>query len=106
MNVCFFEMNNSNDSFISTTVDLENMTGAVFFAIDEKYRCIDPYGLLDYCITPRTRKEIDAFLRICGCEKSRIAYMKPLINAGFIMHTRPHVKQSPLQQFYTDRTVL
>lgn len=106
MNKSYIEIFDRNGSLVVSYMDRENSMGSVLNVINEKYSCIDPVGLLNYCITPRSRSEINEFLRFCGCNKSFNDYMKPLLAAGLIKQTRPHAPQSRLQQFYTDRTML
>lgn len=102
MDMCSLDILSSDECCVITSVDRSNATCNIVVAIDPQYLCMDPAGLLLYCIKPRSRHEIDDYLRGCNVPKKRNAYMKALLGAGFIKMTRQHSPTSSLQRYYTD----
>ena len=85
---------------VDTTSLINNKNGTGIFKIDiDRSVAMDPTGLLIYCIIPRSRREIDAYLNGAS---NRVKYLTPLIAAGLIHLTKPDVAQSKLQRYYTD----
>jgi ATP-dependent DNA helicase RecG len=58
-------------------------------------------GLLDYCKTPRTRKEIAEFLGIKTVFYVMQRYIQPLLDNGKLAMTIPDRPSSKKQKFYT-----
>ncbi len=59
--------------------------------------------LLDYCLTPRSRTEIQMRLQVKDVKHVRERYIYPLLNAKLIMMTDPEHPQSPNQRFKTTK---
>lgn len=59
----------------------------------------DKKGLIEYCKTPRTRKEIIEYLAIPSGQYALRRYLDPLINAGVIRMTIPEKPRSERQQY-------
>lgn len=58
-------------------------------------------GLLDYCKTPKTRKEIAEFLGINTVFYVMQRYIQPLLDSGKLAMTIPDRPSSKKQKFYT-----
>lgn len=58
--------------------------------------------LLKYCRTPRTRKEIAAFLKLTTVTHAIKAHVNPLIDRGLIKLEYPDKPKSPKQRYYSD----
>lgn len=71
---------------------------ATLLALDETQR-----GLLSFCQTPRTRKEICAHLGIATQSYVVKRYLEPLVRQGLLHRTLPHTPRSPKQQYYADK---
>ena len=61
----------------------------------------DEKGLLEFCKTPRTRKEILAYLGIPSAQYALRRYLTPLVQSGQIAMTNPAHPKSPKQTFQT-----
>lgn len=59
--------------------------------------------LLDYCITPRSRTEIQIRLQVKDIKHVRERYIYPLLSAKLIIMTDPEHPQSPNQRFKTTK---
>lgn len=62
---------------------------------------VDEKGLIDFCRTPRSRKEILDYLAIPSRQYAQKRYLEPLIRAGLIAMSEPDHPKSPRQRFYT-----
>ena len=58
--------------------------------------------ILLYCRTPRTKKEISAFLGLSSTAYAIQRYIMPLVEQGKIKMSMPDKPKSPKQLFYTD----
>ena len=67
---------------------------------------LDDHGLLDFCRTPRTRKEIVRFLGIASGQYAIRRYLEPLVKSGAIQLTLPDRPKSPKQTYQTHPDVL
>ena len=56
--------------------------------------------ILDFCRTPRSRKELAAFIGLSSVNYAINKYIRPLIDSGKIGLTEPK-KSSPNQKYYT-----
>ena len=63
---------------------------------------LDDRGLLDFCRTPRTRKEIVRFLGIASGQYATRRYLEPLVKSGMILMTLPDRPKSPKQTYQTN----
>ena len=61
----------------------------------------DEKGLIAFCRTPRSRKEILDYLAIPSRQYAQKRYLEPLIRAGLIAMSEPDHPKSPRQRFYT-----
>jgi Fic family protein len=59
-------------------------------------------GLVDYCQTPRTRAELQAFCGLQDREHFRKSVLKPLLDAGWLQRTLPDKPNSPKQKYYCE----
>ena len=59
--------------------------------------------LLDYCVTPRSRTEIQLRLQVKDAKHVRERYIYPLLSAKLIIMTDPEHPQSPNQRFKTTK---
>ena len=59
--------------------------------------------LLDYCLTPRSRTEIQIHLQVKDVKHVRERYIYPLLSVKLIMMTDPEHPQSPNQRFRTTK---
>lgn len=57
--------------------------------------------LLEYCRTPRSRKEIADFLNIKTVFYVTANYINPLLEKGFLQMTIPDRPKSRLQKYHT-----
>ncbi len=62
---------------------------------------IDPKGLLEFCLRPRTRREIMEHIGIASKQYSLRRYLTPLIERGMIRMTMPEKPQSSNQRYVT-----
>lgn len=60
--------------------------------------------ILDYCITPRSRDEIQIYLFLKNRDYFRKNILKPLLASGKILQTIPDKPTSPKQKYYTNLT--
>ena len=58
-------------------------------------------SILQYCLEPKSRIEIQTFLNLKDREHFRKAILLPLIESGQLLLTLPDKPTSPKQQFYT-----
>lgn len=58
-------------------------------------------SLLDFCRTPRTRKEIADFLRVKTVGYAINKYVRPLVEAGTLQMTCPERPKSRTQKYFT-----
>ena len=70
-------------------------TASAQLVLDEKQQ-----ALLRFCRTPRTRKEICAYLHIATQSYVVKHYLEPLLQQGMLCRTLPHTPKSPRQQYY------
>lgn len=66
----------------------------------------DDRGLLEFCRTPRTRKEIVRFLGIASGQYAIRRYLEPLVRSGAILMSIPERPKSPKQTYQTASQVL
>lgn len=59
-------------------------------------------GLIMFCKTPRTRKEISDYLGLNSITYAIQAYVMPLVDKGIIKMSMPDKPKSPKQKFYCD----
>lgn len=62
----------------------------------------DERGLLEFCKTPRTRKEIVKFLGIASSQYAIRRYLEPLVSSGAISMSIPDRPKSPKQTYQTN----
>lgn len=62
----------------------------------------DERGLLAFCKTPRTRKEIAAFLHIASQQYAIRRYVDPLVQSGALRLSNPERPRSPKQTYQTN----
>ncbi len=62
---------------------------------------LDDHGLLEFCRTPRTRKEIVRFLGIASGQYAIRRYLEPLVRSGAIQMALPDRPKSPKQTYRT-----
>lgn len=70
-------------------------------AVPAIHSLLDTKGLIEYCKTPRTRKEIIEYLSIASGQYALRRYLDPLVNAGVIRMTIPEKPRSERQQYVT-----
>lgn len=63
---------------------------------DDRFRLI-----LDYCMMPRSRKEILLHIGLINHSKHYRHYIKPLLDSGQLSMTKPETPNSPLQKYIT-----
>lgn len=89
----------------SFSVILYNGTAAEALSEDQTarptLRPVDEKGLLNFCLTPRTRKEIIGYLAIASKQYALRRYLDPLVQSGYIQLTKPDKPRSPQQQYVT-----
>ena len=61
----------------------------------------DDRGLLEFCRTPRTRREIVKFLGIASGQYAIRRYLEPLVKSGEILMSIPERPKSPMQTYQT-----
>ena len=61
--------------------------------------------ILEYCIEPKSRIEIQEHLGLKNRDHFRKAILLPLIQSGQLLMTLPDKPSSPKQQFYTAQTM-
>ncbi len=61
----------------------------------------DDRGLLEFCRTPRTRREIVEFLKIASAQYALRRYLEPLVRSGAIRMRMPDRPKSPKQTYQT-----
>jgi ATP-dependent DNA helicase RecG len=59
--------------------------------------------MLEFCRTPRSREEMQAFLNLKHREHFRADILKPLLEKGLLKPTIPEKPTSPKQKYYTAR---
>ena len=57
--------------------------------------------LLEFCKTPRSRKEMQDFMKLNDREHFRISILKPLVDKGIILLANPEKPSSPNQKYFT-----
>lgn len=62
----------------------------------------DEEGLLDFCRTPRTRKEIADFLQIASQQYAIRRYISPLVQSGALILSNPEHPRSRKQTYETN----
>ena len=55
--------------------------------------------ILNYCTTPRSRQEIQAFCKLAGRNNFRKLYLKPLLESGQLQMTLPDKPSSGKQKY-------
>lgn len=70
-------------------------------AVAEGKQAIDEKGLLEFCKTPRSRKEITEYLGVSSGQYALRRYLIPLVDAGMIRMTIPQRPKSPKQRYET-----
>lgn len=84
-----------------------NMRGefTVIFRLQDSITAVDENDklspLLDFCKTPRTRKELAEFLGLSSVTYAIKTYIQPLIDSGKIGLTVPDKASSPNQKYFT-----
>jgi len=58
-------------------------------------------ALLEYCIEPRSRVEIQEFMGLKDREYFRLEILNPLIREGKLLLTIPEKPTSPNQKYYS-----
>lgn len=69
---------------------------------EDSARPDDITGLLHFCKTPRTRKEIADFLHIASQQYAIRRYVDPLVQSGAIQLSNPRHPRSPKQTYQTN----
>ena len=57
--------------------------------------------ILNYCMTPRTRQEIQTFCKLAGRNNFSKLYLKPLLESGKLQMTLPDKPSSRKQKYVT-----
>ena len=57
--------------------------------------------IVRFCMTPKTREEIQEFIGIKNRDYFRKEILKPLIERGFLLQTIPDKPNSPKQKYYS-----
>ena len=57
--------------------------------------------ILNYCTTPRSRQEIQAFCKLAGRNNFSKLYLKPLLESGQLQMTLPDKPSSRKQKYVT-----
>lgn len=98
----YFEsaMNDQMDHAMMIDEDLGLVVMTAYIESDAQY---DPAGLLRYCLIPRTRREIDDFLRVMHPKIKRVEAVRALLALNLLRMTRPDAPNSPDQEYYTVR---
>ena len=58
--------------------------------------------ILEFCRTPRTREEIQAYIQMKDREYFRKNLLQPLLKQGLLKPTIPEKPRSPIQKYYTN----
>lgn len=95
-----FEMHDQMDHAMMIDEDLGLVVMTAHVESDERY---DSAGLLQFCVIPRTRREIDDFLRIMHPKIKRVDAVRALLTLKLLRMTRPDAPNSPDQEYYTVR---
>lgn len=69
--------------------------------VGEGKQVSDEKGLLEFCKTPRSRKEITEYLGVSSGQYALRRYLTPLVDAGMIRMTIPQRPKSPKQRYET-----
>lgn len=59
--------------------------------------------LLEYCKTPRSREEMQVFMKLNNRGYFRIKILNPLIKGGLLKPTIPDKPRSPKQKYYSEK---
>lgn len=94
------EMNDWMDRTMLIDEELGLVVMTAYVESDARY---DPAGLLQFCLIPRTRGEIDDFLRIIHPKIKRVEAVRALLSLNLLRMTRPDAPNSPNQEYYTVR---
>ncbi|MGV8147175.1 MAG: Fic family protein [Alkaliphilus sp.] len=78
---------------LTSQVDIQDTTQA-----DEEIK-----NLLEFCKSPRTRSEMQKFMKLSNREHFRKIILKPLINGELLKLTIPDKPTSPKQKYYCDK---
>ena len=62
----------------------------------------DTHGLLSFCKTPRSRKELADYLGISSVSYAVQTYVQPMVAAGQLKLTLPAKPRSPKQRYYSE----
>lgn len=85
------------------SVCLYNRSASALTAVSEVGPVIqDDKGLLAFCTTPRTRKEITEYLGIASTQYALRRYVEPLVQNGAILLSNPVHPRSPKQTYTTN----
>ncbi|WP_286806829.1 Fic family protein [Acetobacterium sp. MES1] len=57
--------------------------------------------ILEFCITPKSRQEIQAFIEIKDAKHFRLRILNPLIKGGLLKLTIPDKPTSPNQRYFS-----
>ncbi|MGH4121254.1 Fic family protein [Clostridium sp.] len=60
-------------------------------------------GLLEFCVIPRTRSEMQEFMRLSDRENFRKNILNPLIKVELMKLTMPDKPTSPKQRYYSEK---
>ncbi len=71
--------------------------------VDRRYEeeAGDEKNLVEFCLTPRSRSEIAAYIGIPSVQYALRRYLEPLVNAGRILMTNPGTPRSRKQKYVT-----
>ncbi len=61
--------------------------------------------LLDFCVEPKSRDEIQAYLRLKDRKHFRLEVLNPLLEQGLLHPTVPEKLTSPKQKYYSGKRV-
>jgi ATP-dependent DNA helicase RecG len=60
-------------------------------------------GLLEFCVVPKTRSEMQEFMKLSDRENFRKNILNPLIKGGLLKLTMPDKPTSPKQKYYSKK---
>ena len=84
----------NSDSNSDTNSDTNSNTNSDTEGLSDRQKAV-----LDYCMVPRSSREILAHINVTYQNKNIIKFIKSLVDAGFLERTIPESPNSPKQQY-------
>jgi ATP-dependent DNA helicase RecG len=87
-------LDSDSDSNPDTSSDTSSDTNSDTERLSDRQKAV-----LDYCMVPRSSREILAHINVTYQNKNIIKFIKSLVDAGFLERTIPESPNSPKQQY-------